>query len=515
MMKQVLLSLFLISFLIYPQNFNIQNYSLTLNLYENFEPPYPHSFFGYEEIKIQAENDLEFVKLNASNNSLSIQSISLDSKNFTHINDTLTIHLNRKIKAGQQFKIGINYFHNNVKDESFFVDNGMLFTMNAPEGARNWFPCYDHPSDKATLSVSAKTPKNVLLASNGLLKDSVQIADTIFYKWESLYPIATYLINITAKVNYNLDIRTWQNIPVRYYWNNGEDKDNLKKMEMTIPNILDYYSKLFGDFPFDKVGFATLNHLFSFGGMENQTIISLCPNCWNEEVISHELSHEWFGNMISPASWSDIWLNEGFATYCEGLWYEHKMGKDSYNYYIKLNAEKYFASDKFFPIYIPEWSQRTPPIDTLYNGSIIYAKAAVVLHTLRFVLGDSIFFKALYKYTTNPRLKYANTSTNDFIEVVNKVSGKNQDWFFNEWLKYPRHPVYDIHYSSKEIEANRWQFEIVINQENLNNFIFKMPIEVEILFKDETVEEKIIENDKQNQRFTFIFSKRPIGMQFD
>jgi aminopeptidase N len=514
-MKSIFAFLFLISFLVYPQNFNVQNYYLDLNLYDNFLPPFPHSFSGYEEVTIKANNDLNFVKLNASNNSLSIQSVSLDAKDFTYTNDTLTIFLKRKIKVGQEFKVGISYTHKDLKDESFFVEDGMLFTMNAPEGARNWFPCYDHPSDKATFSLSAKTPKNVLLASNGVLKDSVQITDTIFYKWESSYPIATYLINLTAKVNYNLDERVWKNIPIRYYWNKGENENDLKKMEATIPKMLDYYSQLFGNFPFDKEGFATLNHLFSFGGMENQTIISLCPNCWDEELISHELSHEWFGNMISPESCSDIWLNEGFATYCEGLWYEKSLGKDAYNYYIKLNSEKYFASDKFFPIYMSEWSKRTPPIDTLYNGSIIYAKAAAVIHTLRCVLGDSIFFKSLYSYTTNPELKYANASTNDFIKVVNQVSGKNMDWFFDEWLKYPKHPVYDVDYLITNLESDKWQIDIRINQENLNDFIFKMPIEVEILFNDGTNCLELIENEKQNQRFSFIFYKKPNGMQFD
>jgi aminopeptidase N len=515
MIKSVIIYTISFCTLIFPQQFDVQHYSLDLNLYKNFIKPFPHSFSGYEEIIIKAKQDLTSIKLNASSNSIVINSVGLDAKNFSHKNDTLTINLKRKIKFGQKFKIGIIYSHKDFEDQAFFVEDGMLFTMNAPEGARNWFICYDHPSDKATFSASIKTPKNVLLASNGLLKDSTQIADTIYYKWQSDFPIATYLINLTGKVNYNLDIEYWKNIPIRFYWNSGEDENDLKKMEATVPKILEYYSKLFGDFPFNKEGFATLNHLFSFGGMENQTIISLCPDCWNEDVIAHELAHEWFGNLISPKSWSDVWLNESFATYCEGLWYENSYGEDAYNYYIKLNAERYFSSGKFFPIYMPEWSERTPSIDTLYNGSIIYAKGAAVLHTLRCLIGDSLFFKALNSYSTDPKLKYANASTEDFIDVVNQVCQKNLKWFFDEWLNYPQHPNYNVTFSVSKSDSSKWQIQLTINQENLNDFVFKMPIEVEILFNDGTSCLEMIKNDEQNQTFTFTFLTKPNGIFFD
>jgi len=250
--------LFFLSFssLIFPQQFDVQHYSLNLDLYKNFVRPFPHSFSGYEEITIKAKQDLDFIKLNASNKSIKIKLVGIDAKDFTHNNDTLTIALIRKIKSGEQLKIGINYTHNDINDEAFFVEDGMLFTMNAPDGARGWFICNDHPSDKATFSALIKTPKSVLLASNGLLKDSSQVADSIFYNWQTDFPIATYLINLTGKVGYNLDIKHWKNIPIRFYWNKGENENDLKQMESTVPKILEYYSKLFGNFPFEKEGLA-------------------------------------------------------------------------------------------------------------------------------------------------------------------------------------------------------------------------------------------------------------------
>lgn len=499
------------------KNFDVLDYSLSLDLFNCFISLFPHSFKAIEEITLSTEDDVELIKLNASSQSLHIDSVFFDADDFTHKNDTLYIKLSHKTKPKDIVKVGIKYFHKDVNDESFFVKDGMLFTMNAPEGARNWFPCFDHPSDKAAFNLNAKTPSNVFLGSNGSLTDSIKISDTIYYNWKSRNPIATYLINISANTNYNLDIENWdeQNIPIRYYWNKGEDETKLNNIKKVLPKMLGYYSNLFGEYPFEKVGFATLNDLLSFGGMENQTLISLCPDCWNESLIAHELSHEWFGNMISPKSWPDVWLNEGFATYCEGLWYEHSLGKGAYKKYIDQQAARYLNSKVDLPIYNLSWSHLTPDIEELYNGAIEYAKAACVLHMLRYVIGDSLFFKTLNNYATDDNLKYKNASTDDFINKVNEVTNKDYNWFFEQWLKYPAHPVYKIYYSPTQLDNKKWQLDVIITQENKTEYLFKMPIEMEILFKDGTSKIVLANNERQNQFFTYILDKKPIGISFD
>lgn len=496
---------------------DVLNYSLNLDLFNCFISPFPHSFQAREEITLRLEDEVDLIKLNASSQSLHIDSVFLDANSFTHNNDTLYIRFTKKNKLNNTIKVGVKYFHKDVKDESFFVKDGMLFTMNAPEGARNWFPCIDHPSDKATLNLKAKTPANVLLASNGSLIDSNKTNDTIYYSWRSRDPIATYLVNIAAKIDYNLDIENWedQNIPIRYYWNNGENQTKLKNIKEVLPKILGYYSKLFGNFPFEKVGFATLNNQFSFGGMENQTIISLCPDCWDESLIAHELAHEWFGNMISPKSWSDIWLNEGFATYCEGLWYEYSLGKNAYKKYIAQQAQRYLNLNVDMPIYNMSWSHLTPDIEKLYNGAVEYAKAACVLDMFRNVVGDSLFFKILKSYAADDNLKFKNASTEDFVAKVNGITNKSYNWFFEQWLKYSAHPVYKIYYSPTKLDNKKWQMDVIISQENKTDYLFRMPIEIEILYKDGTSEIVLANNEKQNQFFTYILDKKPIGINFD
>jgi aminopeptidase N len=499
------------------KKFDVIDYSLSLDIFNCFISPFPHSFKAIEEITLIIEDKVDLIKLNASSQSLIIDSIFMGANDFEHKNDTLYIRLNEKTKSKSIIKLGIKYFHKDVNDESFFVKDGMLFTMNAPEGARNWFPCVDNPSDKAALNLTAKTPANVFLGSNGLLTDSIKINDTIYYNWRSRDPIATYLVNISAKINYNLDIENLseQNLYVRYYWNKGENQSKLNNIKRVLPKILGYYSSLFGEYPFEKVGFATLNDQLSFGGMENQTIISLCPDCWDESIIAHELSHEWFGNMISPKSWSDVWLNEGFATYCEGLWYEHSLGKDTYKEYISSQAVRYLGSKMDMPIYNSSWSLLTPDIEELYNGAVEYAKAACVLHMLRYIVGDSLFFSILKNYATDENLKYNNASTFDFIKKVNEVTNKDYNWFFEQWLKYPAHPVYKIYYSPTQLDNNKWQLDVIITQENKTENLFKMPVEIKILFKDGTSKIVLADNKKQNQFFTYILDKKPIGINFD
>jgi len=515
MKKTILLYWILLSGLLICQSFDVQRYSLEVDLYKNFLSPFPHSFNAIEEITFTALNEIESIKLDASNKSILINKIYLDGKSFSHGNDTLTIRLKSKINKGKEFKIGINYSHKNVDDQTLFVKEGMLFTMNAPESAHNWFPCVDKPSDKALFSIKAKTPANVLLASNGLLVDSVQIADTIFYKWQTNFPVATYLINITAKINYKLDIDNCNSIPVRYYWNENEDQNSLKRIKKILPAMLDYYTTLFGNYPFEKIGFATLDEQFSFGGMENQTIISLCPNCWDEVLIAHEFSHEWFGNMITPASWADIWLNEGFATYCEGLWLEKNYGKDAYNYFINYSAERYFSEQNKFPVYNPEWSNYTPAKDSLYNGAIIYSKAALIIHTLRNVIGDSLFFKAIKDYLSDKNLMYKNASSQDLIAKINKAADKDMQWFFDQWLKTKYHPVYNFYSAITKDDNGKWNVEFTISQTNEDDILFIMPVEIGIIFSDRSKNVTTVFNNKSDQNFKFLFDKQPEEVLFD
>ncbi|MDX1371653.1 MAG: M1 family aminopeptidase, partial [Nitrososphaeraceae archaeon] len=464
---------------------------------------------------------LNSIHLDAVNTSLVVDSIGLSATSFTHTDNVLDIQLDNTYQPDDTVQIKIYYNHLEIYDQAFYVSNGFVFTTNAPEGARRWFPCVDHPSDKATFELTAKIPSTVQFGSNGRLEDSVMVGDTIYHHWVSRDPIATYLMTLSGKVNYNLDIIYWQNpyspgdsIPVRFYWNPGENVASLDNIKTQIIPMMTHYSELFGEYPFEKNGFATLNNQFPWGGMEDQSLIHLCPNCWNENLVSHEFAHQWFGDLISPATWSDVWLNEGFASYCEALWYEYTTGYSRYKQEINTHGNYYLGNNPGWPIYNPDWSEVTPNINTLYNYAITYVKGSCVLHMLRYVVGDSLFFEILKTYASDPSYKYDIVSTAVFNDKVNSVTGENYDWFFDQWVYSPNHPVYQNEYTIESIGPN-YIVSLNVHQSQQNTVFFKMPIEIKIEFKDGTDSTYSMWNNVNDEWFNIPCYKEPTNLIFD
>ncbi|MBZ0198577.1 MAG: T9SS type A sorting domain-containing protein [Ignavibacteriaceae bacterium] len=503
-------------------SFNVLDYKINLDLYSCFITPYPKSFTGSVIVKFQVDSTLNSIKLNAVTSSLQIDSVSMSAASFSHASNILTLTLERTYNPGEIAETKIYYKHKNVSDNAVYVSGGFFFTDCEPEGARKWFPCWDKPSDKATLDLTAKVPTNVKLASNGRLADSVKTTDAIYYHWISRDPIATYLMVLTGKVNYNLDILYWHklsnpadSVPMRFYWNAGENASSVRAMENTVLQMTTAYSQLFGEHPFEKNGFASLNNQFSLGGMENQTLTSICPNCWYESLIAHEYAHQWFGDMITCATWADIWLNEGFATYTEALWIEHKSGYSAYKSEINSDASTYLSSNPGWAISNPAWAVTTPNTNTLFNYAITYQKGACVFHLLRYVVGDQAFFQGVYNYANDPALKYKSAVISDFKDHLSAAYGEDLSWFFDEWIYQPNHPVYANNYWIASVAANLWQVGFVAKQTQTNTPFHKMPIEVKISFISAPDTVIRVMNDANNQVYTWQFNHQPSGVSFD
>ncbi len=502
--------------------FDVLDYKINVNIYNCFLTPFPRTFAGYVIVKFRVDTALSSITLNAVNTSLQINSVSMAGTSFTHSNNILTVNLDRTYNPNEIVNVRIDYQHLNVIDQALYVNNGFVFTDCPPEGARKWFPCWDKPSDKATVDLTAKVPLSVRLGSNGRLNDSLITGDTIYYHWISSDPMATYLVVMSAKVNYNLDIRYWHklsnpsdSIPVRFYFNAGE---NVSGSEAMISNITNYYSQKFGEYPFEKIGFATLNSQFPWGGMENQTLINLCVNCWQDQLISHEFAHMWFGDMITCGTWADVWLNEGFATYCEALWKENTGGYASYKNQINTFANTYIIQNPGWPIYNPSWAEVTPDINTLYNGAITYDKGAGVLHMLRYTIGDSLFFSFLKAYATDTAyFKNKNAVTDDFTAKLNQVTGQDLTWFMDEWVKQPNHPVYGNTYSISDMGGGNWQVSFVAKQIQANTPFHKMPIQIKVSFTNGPDTTIRVMNDVNNQEYYWTFNRQPNaqGVTFD
>jgi aminopeptidase N len=502
--------------------FDVVNYKLNLDIRNCFLSPYPHSYTADEIITFLVDTALNSITLNALNTSLQINSVSLAGVSFTHSGDILTITLDSTYSPGRTVQVGINYQHLNTSDNSFYTGNGGVFTDCEPEGARGWFPCWDKPSDKATLDLTAKVPSNAKLGSNGRLNDSTLTGDTLYYHWISRDPISTYLMVMTGKVNYNLDIVYWHklsnpddSIPIRFYYNSGENPSSVKNV---ILDMTTYYSTLFGEHPFEKNGLTTAPAPgFYWGGMENQTLITFCAGCWSVNLTSHEYAHQWFGDMITCGTWADIWLNEGFATYCEALWYEHTGGYSSYKSDILSDANAYFAEPNAnWPMYVPGWAEHTPSIDTLFDYAITYAKGACVLHMLRYSLGDETFFKFIKDYATDTvNFKFGNSVTDDFTAKLNESVGKDISWFIDEWVKQPKHPVYQNIYDIEPVSGGQWQVGFQMHQVQTNTPFHAMPIVVKISFTSGPDTSLRFMNYTNNEYFQWIFDRQPTTLVFD
>jgi len=503
----------------FPKSFNVVKYDLDIDIFHCYQFPYPHNFNGYLKITLRADSILNSLVLDAVNTSIDVLEVGLAANTFTHQNNKLTIGLAATYQPGELFDISIKYLHKNVDDNAFYVSNGFVFTDCEPEGARKWFPCYDRPSDKAMWQLKAKVPASVKLGSNGILADSVKVADTIWYTWLSEENVATYLMVISSRANYNLDIVQWVNpdnpsqiVPIRFYYNPGEDPSYIKSI---IGEITTFMSQTFCPHPFAKNGFATLNNEFTWGGMENQTLTSLCPNCWDENLVVHEYAHQWFGDMITCATWADLWLNEGFATYSEGLWLEHKSGYSAYKQDVNQNANYYLSANPGWAISNPDWAINTPPVNVLFNYAITYCKAACVLHLLRYTIGDEAFFQILGQYASTPALQFESARIPDFVDIVNNVTGEDYTWFFDQWLLTPNHPVYYNTYSFSDLGNGEWAIYFETSQTQTNTGFFKMPLTIRVLGEGGLDTTFRFMNDYNQQGYMFTVSKRPILLYFD
>jgi len=506
-----------------PHSFDVINYSLDLDLYSCYQSPYPASFTGKCIVTFEADSVINSIKLNAVNSSIVIDSVRKAGISFTHTGNILTIQLDRTYNPGETAIVRISYHHLNVQDNAFYTGvyagKGYVFTDCEPEGARKWFPCYDKPSDKATLTLKARVPTNVLLGSNGALADSLNTGSEIYYTWISTDPIATYIMVITSQVNYNLDIVGWPKIsnpteivPIRFYYNNGEDPSYI---ESIIGEMTTFYSEIFCEHPFQKNGFATINPAFTWGGMENQTLTSLCPFCWYEGLVSHEYAHQWFGDMITCATWADIWLNEGFATFIEALWLEHLGGYSDYKSEIDNYAYDYLNNNPGWAISEPDWAVNTPPNNVLFNYALTYEKGACVLHLLRYVTGDDLFFEILQTYANKPELKYGSAEIPDFVEVVNDVTGEDYNRFFDAWIYEPNHPVYQNTYNFEDNGDGTWTVNFFTRQVQTNSPFHQMPLELYIGFAGGSDTLFRVMNDANDQSFAFIFDQQPVTFIFD
>jgi len=325
----------------------------------------------------------------------------------------------------------------------FFLDtlgipSNLGYTLAEPSDARFWLPCVDTPDDKATAELTVTVPAGYVAASNGRLVGVTSAGgNTTVWHWREAHPIATYLISITAS-RFTISTLPFvraagDTVPVQYYvW--PEDSAECAAYLPSVRSMIGGLSTVFGPYPFDKYGMTAIVP-FKYLGMEHQTITTLNRYLkTDEKVVVHELAHQWWGDLVTCGTWRDIWLNESFATYAEALWQEQKGGRDALTRYMHDELEGFNYGSWRGSLYDPEGQGFN-----LFDD-VVYSKGAWVLHTLRGVVGDSVFFRILNRY----RDLYAGGSatTGDLRAVADTVTGRSMQWFFDQWVYGLGWPMY-------------------------------------------------------------------------
>jgi len=310
------------------------------------------------------------------------------------------------------------------------LSEGESYVVSEPDGAANYFPVNDHPLDKASYTFRVTVPKPFEVAANGTLTETTDNGDSTTYVWDAPDPMASYLATIDIA---DFDSETMEGpngITIRNYYVVGLP-EGVNKAFARQSEMIEFFSEVFGPYPFDVYGSLVLNTRNGVA-LENQTLsvygsdmINVDDITSSETVVAHELSHQWFGDSVSVADWGDIWLNESFATYAEGLWIEHTKGREALDTWV-INT--YSIVDRFHTRWSPPGM---PPANDLFNGGV-YLWGGLALHALRMEVGDEVFFDILKTYYA--RYEGGNASTADFIAVAEEISGLDLEAFFNDWL---------------------------------------------------------------------------------
>ncbi len=500
---------------LYPgdQTIDIQYYKLDINLILS-----PQNLKGIVTVNLKPVNSISQFFLDMNNN-MTVDSLTINGtgNSFNHINNQIIITLPRAYASSELISTVI-YYHGNPSSSGFgsftfgsHSGTPSIYTLSEPYGSSDWFPCKDTPADKADSSDQWITcPSNLYAASNGLLIDIVDNGNgTKTFKWKNSYPIAQYLLSLAVS-NFTVYTNYYKYSPVdsmpivnHIY---PETFPIAKSVLDLTPTMIKIYSGLFGQYPFirEKYGHAQFGW---GGGMEHQTCTS--AGSFSESLVSHELGHQWFGDKITCRDWHHIWLNEGFATYCTGLYYEGAYGYANYSSY--MSSEMNLAKSAAGSI----WVQDITDFNQIFDAARSYAKGSAVLHMLRGITGDSVFFRILKTYASDPALVYNTAVTEDFQRNAEAVYGQSLNYFFQEWIYGENYPQYGLSWSYNLISGNLYNVTINLSQQtNTNPAFFTMPIKIKIsTLLGDTVFNAV--NNQQAQQFNFVVSGKPTDLNFD
>ncbi|MEV0614979.1 M1 family metallopeptidase [Nonomuraea sp. NPDC050404] len=393
---------------------------------------------GVTTVRAAATQELSSFNLDLTG--LDVREVAVDGSpaTFSRKGDELTVRPGGVIGEGAPFTVRVTYsgMPKPAKDSANLGTYGFIptadgaFVASEPNGSKTWFPNNDHPADKATFDFAITVPEGLTALANGEMAGQPTTAGgKTTYRWREGHPMATYLATATLG---KFDLRTGTTatgIP-NLAAADPKYKSSLDSLYTLSGEITDHWATVFGPYPFSSTGGVVDDYAAGYA-LENQTKPLYGGFDPDETIIAHELAHQWFGNSLTVKRWKDLWLNEGFATYAEWLWSEHKGRK---------SAEATFQELRKRPENDPMWQYppgRAKP-DDLFNSSV-YTRGGMTLHALRKEIGDDTFFALLRTWAAEHR--HGNVTTEQFTALAERLSGKELDALFDAWLHQPRRPA--------------------------------------------------------------------------
>ena len=386
-----------------------------------------------------------------------------------------------------------------------------IWSQGEPEYNRFWMPIYDYPNNKCTSEVIVTIDREYTVVSNGVLISVEEKENKKKWHWRMDKPHSTYLISIAA--GHFAEIRDKvDDIDLFYYVPKGREADAPRTFGKT-PDMIRFFSEYLGmKYPYERYSQVCVTE-FIVGGMENITATTLTDLTLHDEhahqdftsdpLVAHELAHQWFGDLVTMKDWAHIWLNESFATYLENLFLRKDKGEEEFIYELNRDLQAYleeYRSRYSRPIVMRVYKY---PEELFDNHS--YPKGSLILHTLNSLIGEENFRKALKLFLE--RYSFSNADTEDFRKVLEEVSGKNLEWFFEQFIYSAGHPVLKISYSWDE-EKKLLKLNIKQTQEDDSPAVYTIPLE--IVFNLEDREEKLtLELKDRENTFYIPLKSRP------
>lgn len=483
-------------------NPNTLNYDITYHKLEFTVNPAVYFIAGKVTTTFTALSPMSTVTFDLTNQ-LTVSSVkTIDNADlaFTqNADDELVITLPGALAAGSSYSVVITYSGQPATGESAFATsthNGtpILWTLSEPFGARDWWPCKQDLNDKIdSLDIYITAPSAYTPATNGVQVSVVDNGATKTTHFHHGYPVTAYLVAI-AVTNYTVYTQTAgtppNTFPVVNYVYPESLAANTANMAVTPP-IMTFFEETFGPYPFatEKYGHAQ----FGWGGGMEHVTVSFMGN-FSRGLIAHELGHHWFGNKVTCGTWKDIWLNEGFATYMASMVIEHFDGPTAFTA-DKADMISFITSQPGGAVYLTD--NEALNVNRIFSSRLSYDKGAMVLHMLRFKMGDTAFFQALQNYLTDPELAHNYAVTADLKAHLEATYGASLTGFFNDWVYGQGYPSYSI--TGQNIAGGKIQFTVNQTQSHPSVNFFEMPVPVRVFGAGGQQLDLILDNTSNGQ----------------